>query len=205
MRLTNMRRVGVVAWPVVAGALILASCGSDTTGAATASTINLDTEATNYIVKDPVTTTIAPLITEESTATGSQVYIVQAGDYAIKVANLFEVPLEDLLSFNGWASGSEFPFPGEEVLIPPGGIANPSDEVVLDASGEPAPVGDTIPLTGDNCASGKHTVVEGDYPLALSKQYDVTLASLDAANSGNPAYNQFVPGQEIIIPAKSDC
>lgn len=202
MRVKNVRRLGVVAWPVVAGALILASCGSDATSGATASTVDLDTEATSYLVKDPVTTTIAPLITDP-TATGSQVYIVQSGDYAIKVANLFEVPLEDLLNFNGWASGEEFPFPGEEVLIPPGGIAAP--QITPDVIDVGEPVGETIPEAGDNCGAGRHTVVDGDYPLALATQYDVTLESLDAANAGNAAYNQFVPGQEIIIPAKSDC
>ena len=122
MGLKNMGKFGrmsVLTWPIVAGALVLASCGSDATSGATASTINLD--ATNYIVKDPVTTTIASLSGGEETATGSQTYVVQSGDYAIKVADQFGVPLEDLLNFNGWATGNEFPFPGEEIKIPPGG------------------------------------------------------------------------------------
>ena len=114
-------RMSVLTWPILAGALVLASCGNDATSGATASTINLD--ATNYIVKEPVTTTIAPLSVVEETSTGSQTYVVQSGDYAIKVAEQFGVPLEDLLNFNGWATGSEFPFPGEEIKIPPGGTA----------------------------------------------------------------------------------
>jgi LysM repeat protein len=202
MSLKNIPRAAIVSWPVVVGVLVLASCGSDATSAATASTINLDTEATNYIVKDPVTTTIAPVISVDD-ASGPQVYVVQAGDYAIKVANLFQVPLEDLITYNGWASGAEFPFPGEEVLIPPGGVAVVADPT--DPAAATAPVGETIPEAGDNCPAGKHTVVAGDYPLALSKLYDVTIESLDAANAGNPAYGQFVPGQEIIIPAKANC
>ena len=114
-------RMSVLTWPILVGALVLASCGNDATGGATASTINLD--ATNYIVKEPVTTTIAPLSVVEETSTGSQTYVVQSGDYAIKIAEKFGVPLEDLLNFNGWATGSEFPFPGEEIKIPPGGTA----------------------------------------------------------------------------------
>lgn len=71
---------------------------------------------------------VAPPITGEVTddRTGSpQIYIVQAGDYAIRIADLFCVPLEDLLNFNGWATGSEFPFPGQEISIPPGGCVGP--------------------------------------------------------------------------------
>jgi hypothetical protein len=74
MWLTNMRKFGVVS-PILIGVLVLASCGSDTgSGASVSSRINLDTEATNYIVKDPVTTTIAPLVIEteiDPVATGS--------------------------------------------------------------------------------------------------------------------------------------
>ena len=57
----------------------------------------------------------------EGFASPSQEYVVQPGDYPIKVANDFGVPLEDLVNFNGWASDAEFPFPGETILIPPGG------------------------------------------------------------------------------------
>ena len=115
----NIGRLSVLTWPIVVGAFVLASCGSDTASGATASTISLD--ATNYIVKDPVTTTVAPLPSDEAAASGSQTYVVQSGDYAIKVADQFGVPLDDLLNFNGWATGNEFPFPGEEIKIPPGG------------------------------------------------------------------------------------
>jgi LysM repeat protein len=204
-----MRKWGVVTGPIVVGALVLASCGSDAASGATASTIDLDSEATNYIVKDPVTTTIEPPAEEVDGITeGSQVYIVQSGDYAIKVADQFGVPLEDLLNFNGWATGSEFPFPGEEVKIPPGGkTAGAATEPATADQPEVAadPVGDTIPEVGSNCAAGKHTVVANDLPIRLADQYDVTLDALAAANANNPAYNTFIPGQEIIIPAKPDC
>ena len=175
-----------------------------------ASTINLD--ATNYIVKDPVTTTIASLSGGEETATGSQTYVVQSGDYAIKVADQFGVPLEDLLNFNGWATGNEFPFPGEEIKIPPGGTtqaaATDADTDVAAAAGEDgeASVGETIPDTGSNCAPGSYTIEDGDNARSkVANKFDVTVEALDAANAGTSGYSAFYPGLKIVIPAKADC
>ncbi len=206
MGLKNMGKYGrmsVLTWPIVAGALVLASCGSDATSGATASTINLD--ATNYIVKDPVTTTIAPLSGEEGLVGGSQTYVVQSGDYAIKVADQFGVPLEDLLNFNGWATGNEFPFPGEEIKIPPGGttqavaVVVAGDEVVVVA-------GETIPDTGSNCEPGSYTIEDGDNARSkVANKFDVTVDALDAANAGTNGYSAFYPGLKIVIPAKANC
>lgn len=201
MGLNNIGKIGrlsILTWPIVAGALVLASCGSDAATGASASTINLD--ATNYIVKDPVTTTVAPLPSDEETSTGSQTYVVQSGDYAIKVADLFDVPLEDLLNFNGWATGNEFPFPGEEIRIPPGGTA----QVVAADTGEV--VGETIPEAGSNCAPGSYTIEDGDNARSkVASKFDVTVEALDAANAGTNGYSSFYPGLKIVIPAKADC
>ncbi len=210
-------RFGIVSWPVVVGALVLASCGSEAASGATESTINLD--ATNYIVKDPVTTTVAPLPSEGDTATGTQTYEVQSGDYAIKVADQFGVPLQDLLNINGWATGNEFPFPGTEIIIPPGGTvqaaapdpgAVATDGATTDAGTDATtdtatPVGETIPDSGSNCEPGSYEIVEGDYLGKVAAKFDVTVEALDAANSGTDGYSAFYPGLKIVIPAKSDC
>ncbi len=194
-------RMSVLTWPILAGALVLASCGNDATSGATASTINLD--ATNYIVKEPVTTTIAPLSVVEETSTGSQTYVVQSGDYAIKVAEQFGVPLEDLLNFNGWATGSEFPFPGEEIKIPPGGTAQGG---TAGDAGDAASTGETIPDAGSNCAPGSYTIEAGDTARSkVANKFDVTVEALDAANAGTSGYSAFYPGLKIVIPAKADC
>jgi LysM repeat protein len=215
MWFNNMRKLGVVS-PILIGALVLASCGSDTGSGATASTqVNLDTEATNYIVKDPVTTTIAPLVTEiDPISSGSQVYVVQSGDYAIKIADQFGVPLEDLLAFNGWATGNEFPFPGQDVKIPPGAVSadviaagsSAADPVVEGDAVATDPVGETIPDSGSNCPAGSYTIEAGDTARTkVASKFDVTVEALDAANASTSGYGGFYPGLKIVIPAKADC
>jgi LysM repeat protein len=217
MRSLNIRKLGVAS-PILIGALVLASCGSDTGSGAVASTqVDLDTAATNYIVKDPVTTTIAPLVTEidpiVSIASGSQVYVVQSGDYPLKVADQFDVPLEVLLAFNGWATGSEFPFPGQDVLIPPGAVSaavatapSAAEPATEDDSVAAAPVGETIPDSGSNCPAGQYTIEASDTARTkVAEKFDVTVDALDAANAGTSGYGAFYPGLKIVIPAKADC
>ncbi len=208
MRFSSIRRLGVISWPVVVGAIVLASCGSDASSAPTRSTISLSTGPTAFVVKPPATT-LPPDSVVDGVNPLEQEYEVQPGDYPLKVAEQFGVPLDDLVAYNGWASANEFPFPGTIIKIPPGGTAaataaaEPAAETADPATA--APAGEAIPETGDNCAEGEHTVVAGDFPLALARKYDVTLEALAAANASNPAYSQFNIGQTIIIPAKADC
>ena len=63
----------------------------------------------------------------------------------------------------------------------------------------------TIPDAGDNCGAGEHTVEAGDIRSRVAEKYDVTVEALNAANANNPAYSQFIPGPDIIIPGKADC
>ena len=192
-------------------ALVFAACGSDDASEPTRSTVSLSTGSTAFVVKPPVTTLPgAQGVFEDGTTSAIQEYEIQSGDYPLGVAQQFGVDVDDLVNFNGWASASEFPFPGTVIRIPPGAIfAGSSGEteeavIVVDAdTGEP--IGEEIPEAGDNCSEGEHTVVAGDFPLVLVRKYDVTLEALAAANAANPAYGQFIVGQTIIIPAKDDC
>ncbi len=207
MRFSNLGRVGVLLWPFAIGVVVLASCSSDAASEPSRTTLSLSTGSTAFIVK-PAVTTVPPAegVLLDGTNPLSQEYTVQSGDYPLKVAEQFGVPLDDLIQFNGWASAQEFPFPGTVIKIPPGGtVPGGSTTAATTPPAGEAPVGDAIPEAGDNCAAGEHTVVSGDFPLALARQYDVTLEALEAANAANPAYAQFIPGQTIIIPAKADC
>ena len=94
MRSNNIRRVGVVAGPIVVGAMLFAACGSDAASEPSRSTISLSTGSTAFVVKTPVTTEApAEGILDDGTSAIEQEYTVQPGDYPLKVAEDFGVPL----------------------------------------------------------------------------------------------------------------
>jgi LysM repeat protein len=208
----NVRRVGVVAWPFVVGALLLAACGSDDGAAPSQSTVELNNGSTAFVVKEPATTVPPEGVTEEGTSTTSQEYVVQSGDYPLGVAQTFGITVDELVNFNEWSSVDEFPYPGETIKIPPGASApttvqeddsDTADNATVSTEAEEA--GDTIPEAGDNCAEGSYTIEDGDYPIGVAEKFDVTVDALNAANAGTPGYSAFYPGLDIVIPAKSDC
>lgn len=214
---SNARRVGVVAWPFVIGALLLAACGSDDDASPTQSTIELNNGSTAFVVREPATT----VSNEDGAGTNaaSQEYTVQAGDYPLGVAQQFGVSLEDLVNFNDWDSAAEFPFPGETIRIPPGATnqnanqgrnnnRNNDDTEAADDTddADDEESGDTIPDAGDNCEEGSYTITADDTSrLAVAEKFDVTVEELDEVNRGTPGYDAFYPGLEIVIPAKDDC
>ena len=203
----------MVAGPVLVGALFLASCGADDS-AATQSTIDLSAASTAFVVRPPATT--APptdSVAAGEVVTTEQEYVVQAGDYPLKVTEMFGVSLDDLVAYNEWGSANEFPGPGTTIKIPPGGTAPGATEPAestdtatdngTDTATE-APAA-TIPDAGDNCGEGTYVIVAGDIPSRVADKFDVTLDALNAANAGTPGYAGFVVGIEIVIPAKADC
>lgn len=208
MNVRTTHRLAVVAGPVVVAALLLGACGGDDSDPASRATVTLAAGETEYQTIAPATTSTT--VPGDVPAGAQQEYTVQAGDYGIKVANQFGVSLEDLQDVNGWSDASrEFPGPGSVIIIPAGGTAASTgtdaageDETATETGGD---AGEAIPDPGSNCEAGSHTVVAGDIPLKLVEQYDVTLEALNEANANNPAYQRFIPGEKIIIPAKEDC
>jgi lipoprotein NlpD len=215
MQLSSARRIGVIAGPVLVGALFLASCGSDD-DAASITTIDLSSASTAFVVRPPATTTppVDSVAAEGEVVATEQEYVVQPNDTPIGVANQFGVPVADLIAYNEWGP-NEFAFPGQTIKIPPGGTAPSAStapdaeatdtESEADAAASEAAATETIPDAGDNCGEGTYTIVAGDIPSRVAEKFDVTLDALEAANAGTPGYSGFIVGIEIVIPAKADC
>jgi LysM repeat protein len=211
MQSIRTRRLGVVAGPVLVGALFMASCGADDS-AATQSTIDLSAASTAFVVRPPATTTPSvDSVAPGDVVTTEQEYVVQAGDYPLKITEAFGVSLDDLIAYNEWGSANEFPGPGTTIKIPPGGTA-PAATGTSETSGDTTDTATeteaataTIPDAGDNCGEGTYVIVEGDLPGRVANKFDVTLDALNAANAGTSGYAGFVVGIEIVIPAKADC
>jgi LysM repeat protein len=209
MQSIRARRLGVVVGPVLVGALFMASCGAEDS-AATQSTIDLSAASTAFVVRPPATTTPpADSVAAGDVVTTEQEYVVQAGDYPLKITDMFGVSLDDLVAYNEWGSANEFPGPGTTIKIPPGGTApaaTGTDETTSDTTAtETEAATATIPDAGDNCGEGTYVIVAGDLPGRVASKFDVTLDALNAANAGTPGYAGFVVGIEIVIPAKADC
>ncbi len=78
-----------------------------------------ETTTTTMYPATTITEAIAPSTEpDQPPPPDATIYVVKSGDYLIKIATDFCVPLEDLLAINGWESGNELGFPGDTVLIP---------------------------------------------------------------------------------------
>lgn len=215
MKQRRSSRIAAVVAPVVAGALALAACGGSDSAAPSRSTLSLDTGSTAFQTIPPATSPPTTIVPEAGdTAQTEQIYVVQSGDWPLRVANLYEVSLQDLISYNGWVSEQEFPFPGTEIKIPPGAVvpnqgggAATADDGVESVTGGEAEqaAGDTIPEAGDNCQAGSYTIEAGDLPIRVADKFDVTVDALNAANAATNGYGSFYVGLVIVIPAKDDC
>lgn len=195
---SGVSRFGPLVGPVLAGLVVLSSCGGESSGA-TRSTIDLSSASTAFVVRPPATTapsTTSTLPDPSATVDGTQNYTVQPNDYPYLLVERFGITLEDLLAVNEWVDAAQFPPPGTTILIPPGATS------VDAAAGNTAA---SIPDTGDNCAEGRYTLVDGDYPAVVAANFDVTLDALNAANANTSGYGAFYVGLEIVIPAKADC
>lgn len=108
-------------------------------------------------------------------------YVVQPGDYGLKVAAEFCVSIAELEVANGWIDNSrEFPVPGAEILIPVGG-----DETT--------------------CALNSYTVTSDDTTrIGVADKFCISVQALDTANIETEGYTVFFPGLVIVIPPSFD-
>jgi LysM repeat protein len=174
-------------------AVVLASCGVDAAG--TATTI-VPIGPTDFATIPPAVTTIAPVVTTlPPGAVGvEQIYVVQAGDSPIGVANLFGISVEQLLSWNGLISTSQFPYPGRQLKIPPSAqitVSQTQQTIVASPVGKPG---------CGNRPAGTYEVQAGDSFTGIRSKFCVSTTSLLAANQW-PSVEVFLyAGMKINIP-----
>jgi len=189
--------------------LSLTSCGGDAEGART----TLGTvQTTSYVVEDPVTTTttttLPTAVPEGEVSPTEQIHIVVAGDSLSKISTMYGITLDALINYNAWTDGiNHVILPGAEVRIPPNSkvpSATPATQAPSgggDTGGDDTTSETTTPA-GVGCT---HTVEEGDNPTRVANQYDITVEELAAANAGNAAYQNFLIGSSLSIPANGSC
>jgi len=205
-----------LAFAVLAAAplALLSSCGDDAEGAHT----TLGTvQTTSYVVEEPVTTTttttLPSSIPEGEVSPSEQAYTVVAGDSVYKIASLHGITPDALVNYNSWTDGINHPlFLGDIVKIPPNSkvpsatpaTQPPSSGGGGDAGGDTG--GDTATETTAPAGAGcTHVVESGDNPTRVANQYGITVDELAAANAGNAAYQNFLIGSSLSIPANGTC
>lgn len=220
MSTRTSRRISASLAPLVVAGLALSACGGDDGEAASRPTVTLEVGETSYQTLPPATA--VPSDDGESgdgVTAGGQDYVIQAGDYAIKVAKQFGVSLQDLQDANGWTdAGREFPGIGATIKIPAGGTAPSATPATPDTpaegetatppegTGDAGEAGEAIPESGSNCEAGSYVIKAEDTSRSkVANKFDVTVEAMDAANAGTDGYNAFYPGLKIVIPAKDGC
>jgi len=190
--------------------LSLTSCGGDAEGART----TLGTvQTTSYVVEEPVTTTttttLPMAVPEGEVSPTEQIHIVVAGDSLSKISSMYGITLDALINYNAWTDGiNHVILPGAEVKIPPNSqvpSATPATQAPSDGGdtgGGDDTTSETTTPEGVGCT---HTVEEGDNPTRVANQYDITVDELASANAGNPAYQNFLIGSSLSIPANGSC
>jgi LysM repeat protein len=196
--------------------LALTSCGDDDGSAESATTVTI--QPTSYVTRVQATTTTVPVdntANAEGRSAVEQSYTVEAGDYPVLIATLYDVPLDELTAYNKWESDySDFPAPGETVRIPPGAkFVDPNATETTERGTEDTVTGGTdtetttAATTGGPCDPGEYTVEAGDYPIIIAEKFDVTLEELTEYNNWTPPdYLDFPSvGETVKIPPPSDC
>lgn len=190
-------------WSAVA-ALCLISTACGTADDDTRSPL-VPVQATSYATLPPVTTpppTASPPTTTLPAAgaidPNEQQYTVVANDSESKIAALYGITVEQLYDYNEWPAEPRHTFQVDDIVLIPPNAKVPATP----AAGAGGSITTSTAPVEVGC---RHTVVDGDNQGNVADQYDVPLDALASANAGNPAWNHFQLGSEIIIPGGGDC
>ncbi|MGI9052356.1 MAG: LysM peptidoglycan-binding domain-containing protein [Ilumatobacteraceae bacterium] len=215
------RQVGAVALSfgfVVAAA----SCGDSNT-ATTTNTVSI--KPSSYAVREAVTTTTATPVTGpdgEGRSDVEQAYIIEPKDVPYAIAELYEIDVDELRTYNGWAEDyGDYPGVGSTVRIPPGAkFIDPNASTTSTTSGTPddsdpesttegtteGSTDSSDPAVDDDCTPAPYTVEVDDNPILIAAKFDVTLEALTAANGWNADYTNFQrAGEQVTIPPAASC
>ena len=192
-------------WSAAAAAcLLLTACGTEDDNARSPMQ---PVQPTSYVTLVPVTTpppTEAPPVTtlpaEGAINPNEQEYVVVPNDGEGKIASMFGITVDQLYEYNGWPAEPRHTFHVDDVVRIPPNSKQPGSGAAADG-GTATATGTTAPAQ----AGCMHEVVANDNPSRLAEKYDVPLPALAQANAGNPAWNHFQLGSEIIIPGGGDC
>jgi LysM repeat protein len=189
----------------VAPLMLAAGCG-DSAGSSSGGLLS-PIQPSSYVTIEPATTTTTTTIFIDpgqpvgpTISPDPQTYIVVAGDSLSKIASLFDMSVDELITYNAWTDGTNhLLLAGDEILIPP--------NKPIPGSGTPGTPGATTTAPSDqpDGAGCSHTVVAGDNPTRVAKKYDITVDQLSNANLDNPAYNTFLIGSQLTIPPEGNC
>lgn len=155
-------------------------------------------------------------------------YTIEQGDTPISVAQKFDVPVDELLRFNGLKPGGSFRA-GQKLTIPFEGevtgetyVVKPGDSIAKVADfhgvsqddlraangmrkGQPLRVGQTIkvPMVLRGGAGRSHVVRKGDTLASIAKKHKVSVKSLAAENKLSPK-SPLKLGRTLLIPDEDD-
>jgi LysM repeat protein len=156
------------------------------------------------------------------TVAGTQVYIVQSGDFLSGIADDYGIPPESIAAFNDWEDGLQHAIhPDQTINIPPGAqVPDPSDDDEDEDDSESDEGEDTQDESSDDqteetqdlddprCADGSrqgiYTIEAGDIPANVARGLDLTVDQLNEANANTPGYRAFIVGADILVPCGDD-
>ena len=185
----------ILAVSVLGAGGVLAACGDSSTASSTTVAMM---GATNYQTLPVTQSTLPPATTlppmPGQITSDEQSYTVQPNDYMGLIASMYSVSIAQLATANGWpdAGATHKLYAGDVIKIPAGAIV-PIPTSSTEATAAPT----TAP-----CIKGTHTIVSGESPGVVAKQYGVTLQQLGLVNLHTKGYRSFIVGVKINIPCK---